>query len=155
MNITKKKKSEKNLSDQQKCYGCGTSENLELTNYIDIKKNTWYDSKGMANVTEKTTTKTKRLLCMDCINKAKKFGKKVILIGIMIIFLGIAVDIYIELLHAPGLFGGIFGPQDYTIDFLDVIPFIIIGVGIYIIYYGNRIKTQPSRHYKYYVFNKP
>lgn len=147
MNITNIKKCEKNLSDQQKCWGCGTSENLELTNYIDIKKNTWYDSKRMANITEKTTTRFKRPLCKDCINKAKKFGKKVLLIGIITIFLGIAVNIYIEIFHAPGLFGGIFGPKGYTIDFLDVIPFGIIGVGIYIIYYGNRIRTQPSRHY--------
>lgn len=136
------------MSDQQKCWGCGTSENLELTNYIDIKKNTWYDSKRMANITEKTTTRLKRPLCKDCINKAKKFGKKVLLRGLIIIFLGIAVIYLYRIFHAPGFFGGIFGPEVYEIHLLDVIPFGIIGVGIYIIYYGNRIRNQPYRYYE-------
>lgn len=135
------------MIDQQKCYECATSENLESTKFIDIKKKTWFDSKNMVNVTVKTTFRLERPLCKDCINKAKKFGKKVFLIGLIIIFLGIAVNIYIEIFIAPGLFGGIFRPKGYIIDFLDVIPFGIIWVRIYIICCGNRIRTQPSRHY--------
>lgn len=100
----------------------------------------------MANITEKTTTSLKRPLCKDCINKAKKFSKKVLLTGIIIILFGVAFNIYVEIFQAPGFFGRLFTKNE-PLDILDIIPLVIIGVGIIIMAIGDRIRTQPSRYY--------
>ena len=134
------------MNNSKKCWGCGATEDLESTKYIDIHKDSWYDEKQMAVVTRKTTTKSERLLCKSCITKAKKFSKKVLLTGIVIILLGVVFNIYVEIFQAPGFFGRLF-LKDEPLDYLDIIPLIIIGVGFIIIYYGNRLKTQPSRYF--------
>jgi len=135
------------MANQDKCYGCGTSEDLELTKYSDTKKKSWYDSDNMAVVTEKTTYRSERLLCKNCINKAIKFSKTVILIGITVILSGVGLLILLEIFHTPSFYSSFFLSKESQFDYLDLLPLAIFGVGIYIIYYGNRIKTQPSRHF--------